>query len=314
MEASLDLSFLLAGGDPDPSTIEKLRAVDLDELRGALATYLGDDEIDAELERIQALLGNRAPSLFPRPRAPEPRPTPPAGAVEVTVLTDDDEVARRAADLVESAARSALDARGRFSIALSGGSTPKKLYAELALRRLPWDRITVCFADERAVPKDHADSNFKLVDEILLGPAKIPGSSVLRVDADDGDAERAAASYQKLLHDHLGADPRIDLVVLGMGDDGHTASHFPGQPMKPGSVVATEAPPTSPVQRRVTLGLDALALAREVLAVITGTAKAERAREVLSGDSDLPLAKVLESRDRSRVLLDQAAASQLSRR
>ncbi|MBI4822458.1 MAG: 6-phosphogluconolactonase [Deltaproteobacteria bacterium] len=309
MGDSLDISFLLSGGELGPAEIDRLRSLDLEELRGALATYLGEEEIDDALDRIRSILAHPAAL----PEASEDS-SDADGAVEISVLADPEEVATRAAELVEELAKAAIAARGRFALALSGGSTPKLLHAALATRNLPWPNILVLFSDERAVRHDHPDSNFKMALETLIGPGQVPLESVFRIEADDGDAKSAAASYETRLTELLGPEGIVDAVILGMGEDGHTASLFPGAQVEMNLVVATEAPPKSPVSARVSFSYEALRKAREAIVLITGENKAERTAEVLSGESDLPIARVLSSRSRSRVFCDRAAASGLGKR
>jgi 6-phosphogluconolactonase len=138
--------------------------------------------------------------------------------------------AREAADFIVKSARAALSERGEFRIALSGGNTPRPVYAELARRELPWEKSILTFGDERCVPPDDTQSNFRMARETLLDPAHIPESSVLRMRGEIEPA-LAAEEYQQQL-DTLAAQRseqiyRHDLILLGIGDDGHTASLFP---------------------------------------------------------------------------------------
>ena len=227
--------------------------------------------------------------------------------MKLEVLKDEHAVAQRAAELTRDLAK------GRFSIALSGGSTPKLFHRALIPMELDWSQIQVYFSDERAVPPDHEQSNYRMAKETLLDHVPIPAENVHRIDADDGDTERAAMVYQTQLILFTDGEA-CDLVMLGMGPDGHTASLFPGrEPREGGLVVPALAPPESPIERRVTFSYSALERARKVIVMITGANKAERLAEVL-GDRpvDLPLRKVLDRRSLETILLvDEAAAARL---
>src|SRR5215475_900825 len=139
------------------------------------------------------------------------------------------EAASRFAELAESFTKDA----GRFTVALSGGSTPKAMFQILAQKpfagALPWRSIYFFWGDERCVPPDHADSNFRMSDETLLSKVPVPRENIFRIPAEDEDHERAAADYSETLRKFFGEErPIFDLVFLGMGPDGHTASLFPG--------------------------------------------------------------------------------------
>ena len=145
---------------------------------------------------------------------------------------------RAAAEMFVQKAREAIAARGIFVVALAGGSTPRRLYALLAdegdvfRAQLAWDRIHFFWGDERHVPPDHADSNFRMANEAMLARVPIPPQNVHRIFAENPDAAQAAQLYEEEIAGCLGRNdakfPRLDLVLLGMGPDGHTASLFPG--------------------------------------------------------------------------------------
>jgi 6-phosphogluconolactonase len=148
---------------------------------------------------------------------------------EILVLKTAQEIASTAAKEFVFLARSSIQARGRFTVALSGGSTPKTLFGILANdREVPWDKIHLFWGDERHVPPDHPDSNFLMTQQSLLSKIKIPHENVHRIMAEEEDANRAAESYEHVLQQFFGGLPRFDLALLGMGPDGHTASLFPG--------------------------------------------------------------------------------------
>lgn len=189
-------------------------------------------------------------------------------------------VARAAARVWESTARDAVDAGRPFSVALAGGSTPGRLYRLLAAapyaESLPWSRTRVAFGDERCVPPDHEDSNYGFARRTLLDQVDVPRGNVLRMRGED-DPAFAARDYEERLREWFPASdgPAFDLLLLGMGGDGHTASLFPGTAAldeRTRWVVANRVPRLE--AWRLTLTLPAIAAARRVLILVTGTAKA----------------------------------------
>jgi 6-phosphogluconolactonase len=229
-----------------------------------------------------------------------------------------------AAEEVAARAASAVRARGRFSVALSGGSTPRALYALLAdprapfRARVPWQAVQVFFGDERQVPPDHADSNYRMAREALLAHVPIPAESVHRVRGELADADEAALEYEAELAEafalHEGERPRLDLALMGMGPDGHTASLFPGSPALDETSRLAVAPFVPKFgAHRVTLTLPVFAAARAVLFLVAGADKAERVAEVLGGRApELPAARVRPSDGELLWLLDAAAAARLA--
>ena len=153
--------------------------------------------------------------------------------LEIKIVPDSATLAQFAAQEFHRLAEAAVQERGHFSVALSGGNTPRAVYSLLASehKELPWDRIHIFFGDERHVPPDHPDSNFRMAREALLNKVPIPEKNIHRVHA-ELDAEAAAAEYEQQLVNffHLRNHewPRFDLIFLGIGEDGHTASLFPG--------------------------------------------------------------------------------------
>lgn len=156
---------------------------------------------------------------------------------EVRILADASAIARRVAELFVVAARSAVEKSGTFSVALSGGSTPKALYTLLAndvgLRaRVPWDKVQFFFGDERHFPPDHADSNFRMANDAMLSKVPLKLEQVHRIKAENPDAEKAAMDYEQDLRASFqlaaGELPRFDFFMVGMGDEGHALSLFPG--------------------------------------------------------------------------------------
>lgn len=208
----------------------------------------------------------------------------------VTVVASRAALAEEAAQAVAGAAEEAVRLRGRFTLALSGGSTPRRLYARLASppfrSRIDWARVHVFWGDERCVPPDHPDSNYRLADESLLSKVPIPPEQIHRMRGEESDPERAALDYSQELMRVFGLKPgehpRFDLVLLGLGADGHTASLFPGSPALNENrrlAVATYAELIKAY--RLTLTLPVLNAAAQVIFLASGAEKAEVLRAVL---------------------------------
>jgi 6-phosphogluconolactonase len=242
--------------------------------------------------------------------------------MKIKVFPSPSAVAEAAARHFVAASAAAIAARGQFTVALSGGSTPEALHRRLAepdyAAQVNWPRVHVFFGDERAVPPDDARSNYGKARETLLTRVPLPPEN-LHPMAGGLLPNEGAAQYERALAEHFGADnlPRFDLILLGMGDDGHTASLFPGMPAldeRARWVVATDVPPyVQPNVSRITLTYPVLNAARVALFLVTGNGKAARLGEVLSGDSALPAARVNPADGELIWLLDEEAASQLKR-
>jgi len=227
---------------------------------------------------------------------------------------------RAAADRVVACARAAIAARGRFLFVLSGGSTPRSLYELLAAdpyaTQIDWSRVHVFWSDERCVPPDSDESNYRMARETLLDRVTLPPGNIHRIRGED-DPEAAASSYDELLHHVIGRDSTqtFDLVLLGMGLDGHTASLFPGtaavREMRRW-VVATRGP--EPDSWRVTLTLPALNAGADVMFLVTGAEKAEPLKQVLEGSpvEPLPAQWIRPERGVLYWMFDAAAATRLS--
>lgn len=216
-------------------------------------------------------------------------------------------------------ARGAIAARGRFTVALSGGTTPRRLYALLADPAGPfagavdWGRVHVFFGDERCVPPDHPDSNYRMAREALLDRLPIPPGHVLRWRGEDPDPARAAAGYQGALRARFPAGrPALDLVLLGMGPDGHVLSLFPGSPaLEERSAFAAAAWVGRLGVWRLTLTLPVLEAARAVLLLAVGRDKSARLAEVLSGPGPLPAQRIRPASGDLCVVADAASAAGL---
>jgi len=241
-------------------------------------------------------------------------PQPPA----VRVFPDLDSLSRAAADFVLSVAGGAIASGSRFCMALSGGSTPRTLYTLLASppwnESLPWRKTHVFWADERCVPPRHRDSNYGFAFETLLSRVPLPGGNIHRIHGEEGP-ERAARAYEDELRGAFPEDmPRFDLVLLGVGEDGHTASLFPGDAAL-GETKRLALPVLLDESKhsRVTLTLPVLENARKALFLAAGLTKSRIVREIIEEGNPgaLPAGLVRPAQGRLLWMLDQEAASLL---
>ena len=234
---------------------------------------------------------------------------------EIKVLPDADAIAATAAERILRAA-DAIALQDRFSLALSGGSSPKRLYQLLADHfsdAIDWTKVHIYFGDERCVPPDHPDSNYRLAHETLLSKLPIPPDNIYRMRGEI-DPNEAAKEYGLLLKEHF-ADGGLDLILLGMGDDGHTASLFPGTTALAEThhrCVANYAEnSTTGKSWRITLTAPFINRARHILVLISGASKAKALAQVLEGPSDpnrLPLQLIQPENGKLTYLIDAAAA------
>lgn len=244
-------------------------------------------------------------------------------AVDPLVFPDSDALARAAAVQLMELSAAAIADRGVFTLALSGGSTPKKLYALLAadpaFATFPWAKTQIFFGDERHVPPDHAESNYRMTKETLLSTGLVPDGNVHRVFAELGNAAQAAAEYEAELRRVFVGDarlddvPRFDVILLGMGPDGHTASLFPGSQAleeKTKWVVSNWVDKFK--TDRITFTFPVLNAARTVLLLIAGADKAPMLRQVLGDTRGTYPVEHVQPRDGVAVwMLDRAAAAEL---
>jgi 6-phosphogluconolactonase len=247
----------------------------------------------------------------------------------IEILVDKVALTRAAAAAVTARAATAVQERGSFTVALSGGSTPRDLHRLLAdanepfRARLPWKEIHFFWGDERHVPPDHADSNYRMARETLLDPLSIPPENVHRILTENPDAAAAAAQYEEELRRFFPAQdgapeawPRFDLVLLGLGPEGHTASLFPGSPALHERERWVVAPWVEKFQTfRITLTPPVLTHAAAVLFLVAGDEKADALHAVLEevGDADLYPARIVRPEAGDLLwLLDRAAAKRLS--
>ncbi len=241
----------------------------------------------------------------------------------IRVFPDPASVAAAAADLFARETRAAAEARGTCTVALSGGSTPEALYRLLADRNgpyfseVPWAALRLFWGDERHVGPDDAESNYRMTRLALLEHAPIPSEHIFRVPAENPDAARVAADYQETLAREFGpgALPRFDLIMLGMGPDGHTASLFPDSPALAETSRQVAANWVEKFkQYRITFSFPVINHARLVLFLVTGKSKADVLPEVLSpaaGRSPLPAARIAPEQGRLVWMVDEAAAAHI---
>lgn len=234
---------------------------------------------------------------------------------EVHVFADLDAVA----DAVASWLLEQAEGREHFAVSLSGGSTPKRLYERLASPayrdRFPWDRTDWFFGDERFVPKDDKDSNFRMVQQAMLAHAPVPEGRIHSFDTAALTPEDSAAAYERRLKRLYGADaldparPLFDVTLLGLGPDGHTASLLPGQPVlderEKWAAAVTEGRP----EARLTLTYPVLASSRAIAFLVTGRDKAEMLAHVRSGAEDVPAGR-LRTAAEVHWFVDRAAVGQ----
>ncbi|MBI3804932.1 MAG: 6-phosphogluconolactonase [Nitrospirae bacterium] len=239
---------------------------------------------------------------------------------EIVVCLDREDLGRQAAEAFVKAADEAVSLRRRFSVSLAGGSTPRTLYRKLAGRpfaeRIPWRAVHLFWGDERAVPPDHPESNYRMADETLISKVPIPPENVHRIPGEWSDADAAAEAYEEALRSFFqpptGKWPSFDLVLLGIGPDGHTASLFPGSPALEEKARWVVAPYVEKLNaRRFTLTLPVFNHARQVHFLAAGKEKAPIIKEVVSKDAlsqEIP-ARLIRPRGGKRLFfLDREAA------
>jgi 6-phosphogluconolactonase len=250
---------------------------------------------------------------------------PQSNSMDIRILKDLDETSRQAADEILLQANRLEASAGRFAVALSGGNTPARLYQRLgrepAVRnRLPWDRIHFFWGDERHVPPDHPQSNYRMACDTLFAFAPVPAQNIHRISAEEPDAVLAAEKYERELRSFFdlgpGQLPRFDCILLGMGSDGHTASLFPGTDALHVTKRLVVANWVEKLQtQRITLTASVLNKAALTIFLVSGREKAEILQEILEGDYHpdlLPAQLIRPQEGRLLWLVDQAAAGELS--
>lgn len=213
---------------------------------------------------------------------------------EIIIAKDSEELNRFAAEKFISIGQEAIKENGKFTVALAGGSTPKSLYNLLASEnfrlQIDWGEVFFFFGDERNVPVDSAESNFRMANENLLKPLNIKPENVFQWQTELHDAEKIAENYEQTIKEFFDLKknefPRFDLILLGMGDDGHTASLFPfSKALDESTRIAAQNFVEKFETNRLTLTFPAINNASNVILLISGAAKASVLREVLEGES-----------------------------
>ena len=230
--------------------------------------------------------------------------------MDIRILEDAATVAREAARFLVGEAERAIAARGRFSLALSGGSTPWQMLGHLEAGDLPWERVDIFQVDERVAPAGSDERNLTHLERSLVARVPIPMGQVHAMPVDAEELERAVHDYGGLLAARTGEPATLDMVHLGMGSDGHTASLVPGDAVL--DVDSTDVALTATEyqgRRRMTLTFPALDRARTLLWLLTGAGKAEMLRRLRDADASIPAGRV--SQERAVVFADRAAAASL---
>lgn len=241
----------------------------------------------------------------------------------IRVFPDLERLSQKAADHFVLLVRQQVEAHGLFSVALSGGSTPKKFYALLSAEPyreiIPWKSVHFFWTDERCIPPDHPESNFRMAHEALLSRVPVPQVNIHRVPVEQVDPKQAAGLYEQEIRAFFrlcdDSWPEFDLILLGLGEDGHTASLFPrSQALQEISHLVAVSTGGSPDLPRVTLTLPVLNHARHILWLVAGSEKASMVRAVLEGggqSEELPARRVQPINGEALWLLDRSAAGLL---
>ena len=229
--------------------------------------------------------------------------------MKIEVLPNTDAVARKAAELIAAEARAAVKARGRFTVAVSGGHTPWQMLRALANEDVPWEGVNVVQVDERVAPAGASDRNLTHLYESLLEHAPLPREQIYAMPVETSELESAAERYAETLKTIAGLPPVLDLVHLGLGPDGHTASLVPGDPVL--DVTDRDVALTGVYQerRRMTLTYPMLNRSRRVLWLVTGNDKVAALARLRDGDVSIPAGRI--QRDHALVLADRAAAGRV---
>lgn len=218
-----------------------------------------------------------------------------------------DDVATAGANFIDARVKEAISERGQFTIALSGGSTPWVMLRKLAKHDLPWEGVKVLQVDERVAPDGDAERNLVHILENFTDRIPLPTENLLAMPVTDGDLDEASRQYERSLIKLAGALPVVDVVHLGLGGDGHTASLVPDDPVL--GISDRDVAVTGPYagRRRMTLTYSVINRARRILWLISGEGKAEMLNRLIQGDSDIPAGRVRQQQ--ATVVADAAALS-----
>jgi 6-phosphogluconolactonase len=230
--------------------------------------------------------------------------------MNIEVLDSVDSVAKKAAAIITDEAKAAAEARGRFLVAVSGGHTPWLMLRAFSTADVPWPAVHVVQVDERVAPAGDPDRNFTHLRESLLDRAPVIPEHVYPMPVEAPDLEVAAQQYAATLRQIAGSPPVLDLVHLGLGPDGHTASLVPGDPVLNVHDADVAVSGVYQGRRRMTLTYPMIDRARLILWVVTGGEKAQMLNRLLDGDQSIPAGRV--RREQALVLADRAAAGKLA--
>jgi 6-phosphogluconolactonase len=231
--------------------------------------------------------------------------------MKIEIFADADAVAQEAAALIAAEARVAVAERGRFIFAVSGGHTPWIMLRNLAREEVPWDQVHLAQVDERVAPPEHPDRNLTHLQQSLLEHAPLPPEQFYAMPVESTDLELAAKQYAATLAKIAGSPPVLDLIHLGLGPDGHTASLVPGDPVLEVNDADVAVTGIYQGRRRMTLTYPTLNRARRILWLVTGDEKAGMLARLREGDPSIPAGRV--NQERALVLADHAAAGQLKK-
>jgi 6-phosphogluconolactonase len=229
--------------------------------------------------------------------------------MKIEIFADADSVAREAAAIIAAAARAAVAERGRFIMAVSGGHTPWVMLRDLAGNQVPWESVHLVQVDERVAPAGHPDRNLTHLHESLLEHAALPPEQIYAMPVESTDLEAAAKQYAAVLAKIAGSPPVLDLVHLGLGPDGHTASLVPGDAVLKVNDADVAVTGIYQGRRRITLTYPILNRARRVLWLVTGSDKAGMLLRLLEADPSIPAGNV--NQEKALVLADRAAAEKV---
>jgi 6-phosphogluconolactonase len=232
--------------------------------------------------------------------------------MQIEILPDGEAASLRGANVIAAEARAAITARGRFVLAASGGKNPWKMFRALAQEEIAWEKVEIIQVDERVAPDGDPDRNFTHIRQSLLGYAPLRPEQIHPMPVTEPDLAAAAGRYARLIEQLAGVQPVIDLVHLGLGPDGHTASLVPGDPVLDVSDVDVALTGVYQGHRRMTLTYPVLNRARSILWLITDESKADAMVRLVKGDPGIPAGRV--RNDRARILADRSAAAKLDKR
>src|SRR5947208_1816716 len=244
--------------------------------------------------------------------------------MRIAIYPDTNILSHEAAQYIVQVAQESIVTHGRFTLALSGGNTPKKLYGLLSeepyVGQIDWNLVEIFWSDERCVPPESEDSNYHMAQEVLLSKVPIPASQIHRVPAEEADRDAASLKYTQEMQRVFGTSsiPNFDLIQLGMGPEGHTASLFPHQPSlheQQRLVIPVSVP--KPPPPRLTFTPPILNAARHVLFLVTGSEKADAVQAVLEGPyqpDEYPAQIVRPTNGEVTWMLDTAAAGKLTQK